>query len=91
MAAHSFEGGATRHCQRHQEGPRPKARADGRRDSDLVVTDASQRTKPCSIAFPGAARETATLDLTASLVPEPAGNGVIRNALAVLSNSQVNA
>lgn len=31
------------------------------------------------------------LDLTASLVPEPAGNGVIRNALAVLSNSQVNA
>jgi hypothetical protein len=31
------------------------------------------------------------LDLTASLVPEPAGSGVIRNALAVLSNSQVNA
>lgn len=31
------------------------------------------------------------LDLTASLVPEPAGYGVIRNALAVLSNSQVNA
>lgn len=31
------------------------------------------------------------LDLTASLVPEPAASGVIRNALAVLSNSQVNA
>ncbi|CQD22757.1 recombination protein F [Mycobacterium lentiflavum] len=31
------------------------------------------------------------LDLTAALVPEPAGSGVIRNALAVLSNSQVNA
>lgn len=31
------------------------------------------------------------LDLTASLVPDPASDGVIRNALAVLSNSQVNA
>jgi len=31
------------------------------------------------------------LDLTASLVPEIAASGVVRNALAVLSNSQLNA
>ncbi|WP_235621902.1 hypothetical protein [Mycobacteroides abscessus] len=31
------------------------------------------------------------LDLTATLTPEPSGDGVVRNALAVLSNSQLNA